>query len=116
MRTLSKFGLAGVRLGYMIGPQAWVAEVDKVRPPYNISVLNTECALFALAHAEVIAALSENGGQTTYALRQRLVVTQQARPEARDAEFERLNARVRTLEQIITDRDWRLRRDIDGLG
>jgi hypothetical protein len=41
---------------------------------------------------------------------------QQARPEARDAEFERLNARVRTLEQIITDRDWRLRRDIDGLG
>lgn len=34
----------------------------------------------------------------------------------RDAEFERLNARVRTLEKIITDRDWRLRRDIDGLG
>lgn len=41
---------------------------------------------------------------------------QKARPDARDAEFERLNARVRTLEQIITDRDWRLRRDIDGLG
>ena len=40
----------------------------------------------------------------------------QARPDARDAEFERLNTRVRTLEQIITDRDWRLRRDIDGLG
>jgi histidinol-phosphate aminotransferase len=56
MRTLSKFGLAGVRLGYMIGPKALVAEVDKVRPPYNISVLNTECALFALEHAEVFAA------------------------------------------------------------
>jgi histidinol-phosphate aminotransferase len=55
MRTLSKFGLAGVRLGYMIGPKALVAEVDKVRPPYNISVLNTECALFALEHAEVFA-------------------------------------------------------------
>ncbi|RZL97364.1 MAG: histidinol-phosphate transaminase, partial [Variovorax sp.] len=53
MRTLSKFGLAGVRLGYMIGPAALVAEVDKVRPPYNISVLNCECALFALEHAEV---------------------------------------------------------------
>ncbi len=55
MRTLSKFGLAGVRLGYMIGPKALVAQVDKVRPPYNISVLNCECALFALEHAEVFA-------------------------------------------------------------
>ena len=55
MRTMSKFGLAGVRIGYMIGPQALIAEVDKVRPPYNISVLNYECALFALEHAEVFA-------------------------------------------------------------
>jgi histidinol-phosphate aminotransferase len=56
MRTLSKFGLAGVRLGYLVGPQALVHEVDKVRPPYNISVLNAECALFALEHAQVFAA------------------------------------------------------------
>ena len=56
MRTLSKFGLAGVRLGYMMGPKTLVAEVDKVRPPYNISVLNYECALFALEHVEVFAA------------------------------------------------------------
>jgi histidinol-phosphate aminotransferase len=55
MRTLSKFGLAGVRIGYMIGPKALIAEVDKVRPPYNISVLNYECALFALEHADVFA-------------------------------------------------------------
>ena len=56
MRTMSKFGLAGVRIGYMMGPQALIAEIDKVRPPYNISVLNYECALFALEHAEVFAA------------------------------------------------------------
>ncbi|HYP82389.1 histidinol-phosphate transaminase [Variovorax sp.] len=53
MRTLSKFGLAGVRLGYLIGPAALIAEVDKVRPPYNVSVLNCEAALFALEHAQV---------------------------------------------------------------
>ena len=56
LRTLSKFGLAGVRLGYMIGPQALIAQVDKVRPPYNISVLNCECALFAIENAEVFSA------------------------------------------------------------
>lgn len=55
MRTLSKFGLAGVRIGYMVGPTALVAEIDKVRPPYNVSVLNAECALFALEHADVFA-------------------------------------------------------------
>ena len=55
MRTLSKFGLAGVRLGYMMGPRALIAEIDKVRPPYNISVLDYECALFALEHREVFA-------------------------------------------------------------
>jgi histidinol-phosphate aminotransferase len=56
MRTMSKFGLAGVRIGYMMGPAALVAQVDKVRPPYNISVLNAEAALFALEHEEVFAA------------------------------------------------------------
>ncbi|MGY4830820.1 histidinol-phosphate transaminase [Sphaerotilaceae bacterium SBD11-9] len=55
MRTLSKFGLAGVRLGYLLGPKALVAEVDKVRPPYNVSVLNAEAALFALEHDEEFA-------------------------------------------------------------
>ena len=55
MRTLSKFGLAGVRLGYMMGPKALLSEIDKVRPPYNISVLNYECALFALEHQDVFA-------------------------------------------------------------
>jgi histidinol-phosphate aminotransferase len=60
MRTLSKFGLAGVRLGYMVGPRALIAEIDKVRPPYNISVLNAECALFALEHAEVFAAQAQD--------------------------------------------------------
>ncbi len=53
MRTLSKFGLAGVRLGYMVGPADLVGEIDKLRPPYNVSVLNAECALFALEHEAV---------------------------------------------------------------
>ena len=51
LRTLSKFGLAGVRLGYLCGHAALVDEIDKVRPPYNVSALNAEAALFALEHA-----------------------------------------------------------------
>lgn len=53
MRTLSKFGLAGVRLGYLAGAAELIDQVDKVSPPYNISALNAEATLFALEHAEV---------------------------------------------------------------
>ena len=55
MRTMSKFGLAGVRIGYMMGRQPLIAEVDKLRPPFNISVLNCEAALFALEHVDEYA-------------------------------------------------------------
>ena len=50
MRTLSKLGLAGVRIGYMVGRAEVINHLDKIRPPYNVSVLNAECALFALEH------------------------------------------------------------------
>jgi len=59
MRTLSKFGLAGVRLGYLCGAAELIAQVDKVRPPYNISALNAEATLFALEHAGEYARQAE---------------------------------------------------------
>jgi histidinol-phosphate aminotransferase len=55
MRTMSKFGLAGVRLGYLCGAAALIDEVEKVRPPYNVSVLNAEAGLFAIEHASEYA-------------------------------------------------------------
>ena len=55
MRTLSKFGLAGVRLGYLAGAAALVGQIDKVRPPYNVGALNAEATLFALDHADEYA-------------------------------------------------------------
>jgi histidinol-phosphate aminotransferase len=73
LRTLSKFGLAGVRLGYLCGRAALIDEVDKVRPPYNIGVLNAEAALFALEHADEYAhqaaVLREQRGRLQAALR-----------------------------------------------
>ena len=55
LRTLSKFGLAGVRLGYLCGAAPLIGEVDKVRPPYNVGSLNAEAALFALEHGDEFA-------------------------------------------------------------
>ena len=60
MRTLSKFGLAGVRIGYMMGPKPLINEINKLRPPYNISILNCECALFAIEHADVYRAQAQD--------------------------------------------------------
>jgi histidinol-phosphate aminotransferase len=56
MRTVSKLGLAGIRLGYMSGSAALLAECDKVRPPYNINVLTQACAEFVLEHLDVFDA------------------------------------------------------------
>lgn len=76
MRTLSKFGLAGVRIGYLCGAAALVDEIDKVRPPYNVSVLNAEAALFAIEHAGVYAAQAA----TLRAERERLQAALRAMP------------------------------------
>ena len=55
MRTLSKLGLAGIRLGYMAGRPELIAEFDKVRPPYNVNVLTQAAATLVLRHQEVLA-------------------------------------------------------------
>lgn len=54
MRTLSKMGLAGLRLGLLAGPPAWLDQIDKVRLPYNINVLTQASADFALRHGDVL--------------------------------------------------------------
>lgn len=56
MRTVSKLGLAGLRLGYMVGKPAWIGEFDKVRLPYNVNVLTQVAARHALAHVDVLEA------------------------------------------------------------
>jgi histidinol-phosphate aminotransferase len=53
MRTVSKMGLAGLRLGLLAGPAEWLDQFDKVRLPYNINVLTQASAGFALQHKAV---------------------------------------------------------------
>lgn len=54
MRTLSKQGLAGLRLGILAGDPDWLVEFDKLRLPYNINSLTQASAAFALQHKDVL--------------------------------------------------------------
>lgn len=53
MRTLSKSGLAGLRLGMMMGDPAWLSQLEKIRLPYNINCLTQAGASFCLQYFDV---------------------------------------------------------------
>jgi histidinol-phosphate aminotransferase len=55
MRTVSKWGLAGLRLGYMAGSATWLEQLEKIRPPYNVNVMTDSVAQYCLAHETVFA-------------------------------------------------------------
>jgi histidinol-phosphate aminotransferase len=74
MRTVSKLGLAGIRLGYLSAAPEWLAELDKVRPPCNINVLSEATAAFMLEHSDILdqqaAAICQERTQLQAALAQ----------------------------------------------
>lgn len=87
LRTLSKEGLAGLRLGFLVGPAALIAELDKVRLPYNINRLTQRSVAFALRHSALFAAQAAR----VVAERERVAQALAARPGLRvfpsDANF-----------------------------
>ena len=56
MRTVSKLGLAGIRLGYLVGRPEWIGEFNKVRQAYNVNVLTQAAASFVLERLDVLEA------------------------------------------------------------
>lgn len=54
MRTVSKLGLAGLRLGLLMGSEDWLEQIEKTRLPYNINVLTQLSAIYALQHYTVL--------------------------------------------------------------
>ncbi len=53
MRSLSRMGLAGLRLGCLVGSPRWINQIDKLRLPFNINVLTQFSAEFALNYFDV---------------------------------------------------------------
>jgi histidinol-phosphate aminotransferase len=56
MRTLSKLGLAGLRIGFLAGAPEWIAQLEKVRMPYNVGVLAQAAGVFLLRHYPALEA------------------------------------------------------------
>ncbi len=87
MRTLSKMGLAGLRLGYVAGDPAWIGELDKTRMPYNINVLTQVSAGLALRHASVFVQQTRAIRVEREAMFQRLLVMDGVQPLPSQANF-----------------------------
>ena len=60
MRTYSKLGMAGLRLGFLAGATAWLEQLEKLRLPYNVGVLPQLVAAKLLAHHDVLLAQAES--------------------------------------------------------
>ncbi len=61
LRTFSKvYGLAGMRVGYAAGPAGLLAQMYKVRQPFNVSCVSLAAALAALDDAEHVLRSLEN--------------------------------------------------------
>src|SRR3990172_9458223 len=59
MRTFSKLGMAGLRLGFLAGNEAWLGQLEKLRLPYNVGVLPQLVAAKLLEHHDVLLAQAE---------------------------------------------------------
>jgi histidinol-phosphate aminotransferase len=50
LRTMSKSGLAGLRLGMLMAGTEWIDQLEKLRLPYNINALTQASVTFLLGH------------------------------------------------------------------
>jgi histidinol-phosphate aminotransferase len=54
MRTVSKIGMAGLRLGYVCGRPEWIEAFNKTRSPFNINVVTEAVAIKLLENKRVL--------------------------------------------------------------
>ena len=59
MRTFSKLGMAGLRVGFLAGSAVWLSQLEKLRLPYNMGVLPQVVASKLLQHHDVLLAQAE---------------------------------------------------------
>ena len=87
MRTFSKLGMAGLRLGFLAGNTVWLAQLEKLRLPYNIGVLTQLVAEKLLQHHDILLQQAEQIKQNRTWLYERLVGTVDVRAYPSEANF-----------------------------
>ena len=87
MRTFSKLGMAGLRLGFLAGSKAWLEQLEKLRLPYNVGVLTQMVAEKLLQHHDVLLQQAEQIKQDRTWLYGRLVGTVDVRAYPSEANF-----------------------------
>ena len=101
MRTLSKVGLAGLRLGFLMGPKAWLDQFDKLRLPYNINVLTQASAQFALEHYDDLVEQTEALREARTDLFNELVQFEQLDPYESEANFILVRVLTRPAREVF---------------
>ncbi|HEY3179991.1 MAG TPA: histidinol-phosphate transaminase [Casimicrobiaceae bacterium] len=112
VRTVSKIGMAGLRLGYAAAHPAWIAELEKVRPPYNVNALTQAAVPLLLAEralldkqatairaerARLMSALSAIAGVVVHATATNFVVARVSNANATFAALRDANILVKNL-------------------
>ncbi|MFA5825161.1 MAG: histidinol-phosphate transaminase [Gallionellaceae bacterium] len=87
MRTFSKLGMAGLRLGFLAGSKVWLEQLEKLRLPYNVGVLPQLVAETLLAHHDVLLQQAEQIKCDRQWLYERLVGTVDVRAYPSEANF-----------------------------
>lgn len=99
LRTMSKLGLAGIRLGYAVGAREWIGEFDKVRSPYNVGVLTQCVAESILADPDILQRQAADIRASRSILLQRLAQVPGVSPFPSAANF--VLARVRNAPAVF---------------
>jgi histidinol-phosphate aminotransferase len=87
MRTFSKLGMAGLRLGFLTGGMAWLQQLEKLRLPYNVGILTQLVAEKLLQHHEVLLQQAGQIREDRAWLYERLVGTVDVRAYPSEANF-----------------------------
>ena len=101
MRTVSKMGLAGLRLGILSGPADWLNEFDKIRLPYNINVLTQYSAEFALQHSDILKQQTDQICQDRETMKQALAEIEDIKQYPSNANFILFKVLTRDSDQIF---------------
>jgi histidinol-phosphate aminotransferase len=101
MRTVSKLGLAGLRLGYLVGDEGWIEQFEKIRLPYNINVLTQITAEFALENREVFEEQTVRIRQDRAELFERLDGLDGIEPLPSDANFILFRVKNQAIDPLV---------------